>query len=241
MRAVARVLPLLSLAAGAAVHTAGLSAFRVTPHWRARAATRATVALKRTYDDIAREYNDEHAADVRQIALQHTADVDFTKQELAGAKIASIDDEGVIIEEVLCDVSSDTCVAVSMPIVFKRPCDGEDSVRSQLHEMAQLREEEAAPAPVSGSSVNAILSQLNTQFNTHLEVYVLEQQGQMLSPDEVIERVRATELDAKGFTIETIVCQMEDEGCEVREKRVLFAHACESVDEIEDMLVQLLS
>eukprot|EP00306_Pavlova_sp_CCMP459_P023327 CAMPEP_0185561558 /NCGR_PEP_ID=MMETSP1381-20130426/59442_1 /TAXON_ID=298111 /ORGANISM="Pavlova sp., Strain CCMP459" /LENGTH=149 /DNA_ID=CAMNT_0028175339 /DNA_START=42 /DNA_END=491 /DNA_ORIENTATION=+ len=140
---------------------------------------------------------------------------------------------------------------MTVPIVFHKPCDSEESVREALSEMARLREDNEDNGDASGEAgveertCSTLLNELNTQFGTFLELYVLKSEGLILTAEEVLERVRAVDLDGTGFTIETIICHMgdedESEGCEVRERRVLFNRECSNVDEIEDALCQLLA
>jgi hypothetical protein len=221
--------------------------------WRGSAPERSRLGLARrarpllladelrSFSGLAREFNEDHASEVVAIALQHTRDVDFTRQELAGVKIASITEEGLELEEILCDVADDTCVAVCVPIVFSHRCMSEEELRAELAEMARLREDAPPPARVTAeTSTSGLLETLNSQFGHTLELYVLRQGGVVLSEEDVLERCRAIDLDATGFTLESIVCHDEGESCEVVEKRVLFNRSCSSIDEIEDALCRLL-
>ncbi|KAJ1617378.1 hypothetical protein T492DRAFT_1100244 [Pavlovales sp. CCMP2436] len=191
------------------------------------------------------EYNEEHATDVVSIALQHTRDVDFSSgmQELMQVKIASMTHNGLELEEVICDTSSDTCVALSVPIVFARQCGSEAELRAELEQMAKLRADAPKPAAITDRDVSTcagLLDTLNTQFGHTLELYVLRAGGVVLSEEDVLERCRAVALDGTGFTLETIVCHEDGESCNVIEKRVLFYRSCQSIHEIEDALCRLL-
>lgn len=248
MRMARRMVAALLLAglALAGASRAALRPSRIAAH-RARArllavdsGERACTAVPIDFLQLAAEYNERHASDVVSIALQRSA-IDFTQQELTAVKIASLDETGLLLEEVVCDLASDTCIALTVPVAFARRCESEEALRAELAEMALLRDDAPQPAAlVSQTSCAGLLETVNRQFGHSLELFVLRQGGVVLSEEDVLERCRAVDLDGTGFTLETIVCHDDGESCDVSERRVLFNRSCSSVEEIEDALCRLL-
>lgn len=232
-----------ALVAGS-VASAMRSQAATTPTSRRATALRAAraVASAADFSEVAREYNEQRTAEMVSIALRASPDIDFAAgQELAAVSIAALDEDGLLLEEVLCDHASDTCVALSVPIAFARRCESEEALRAELDQMAAPREPlDPSRSGAQPQSAAGLLEALNGQFGDSLRLFVLRRGGVALPEAEVLARCRAVDLDEAGFTLENVVCQAEGDSCEVVQRRVLFSRRCGSAEEMEDALCRLL-
>jgi len=225
---------LLALAGAAWSSPTSIALSRARPLPRARPALVTTGRDVDTTDQeealinfaaIADEYNADHAEDVARIARRHSGDVDFREQELAGARIASITERGLELEEVLCAVCGETCVALTVAVAFEAPCGTEEALRRTL---AELAAEEPDPAGAGGPTdeteepsakdrksaessarptCTTLLADLNGPYLPYLEAFAKRALFAPLAPGETLEWVRAVELDPEGFTVEVVVCR----------------------------------
>lgn len=209
---------------------------------RATALRAARAVAAADFSEVAREYNEQRTAEMVSIALRANPDIDFAAgQELAAVSIAALDEDGLLLEEVLCDHASDTCVALSVPIAFARRCESEEALRAELDQMAAPREPlDPSRSGAQPQSAAGLLEALNGQFGDSLRLFVLRRGGVALPEAEVLARCRAVDLDEAGFTLENVVCQAEGDSCEVVQRRVLFSRRCGSAEEMEDALCLLL-
>jgi hypothetical protein len=68
--------------------------------------------------EFLKETNSQRMEELQQIAMAaSTADgVDWSIEELSGAKLVQADEKGVVVEEILCSAADNRCIAVDIPI-----------------------------------------------------------------------------------------------------------------------------
>ena len=210
------------------------------------------------------EVNFAHMEELRQVARVKGLEdgVDWTREYLSSVQVTSVDNRGMLLQEVICSASDQRCIAVDVVIPWpsNAPARRLPEMLSAFVELSRCAyarpalDEFATPPEYQAQQkeLDELMSLMNGQFGKLLRFYALKhsrlEPSRWLSPTETVEQCRLTQLTYEGLSLELKTLDLGAYSLEFGEARVtrqkwstsiLFANRCQSAEEVEMTLLRM--
>ena len=253
-------------AAAAAISAGRAAATTASPAAAMRAAGRRLNGPAMTVADDGRavrsfieEHNSvQHADALKQIVKRINDDdgVDWSVDELSAVRIIGVDEQGIAVEEVLCSIADQRCIAVPLhvrwPTTSACPLTAAEMRQGfaelSLRAFADHASDMLPPVYEAQQRQLAELQRgMNAQFGKLVKFYALRHAAEAFEPTEHLEKATLTQLTYEGLSLEceTILLGDEKMGDQMQRRRwsasILFEAPCTSAEEVEDALVTMFA
>lgn len=237
---------------------ASSSAMFASPRFTRAAVLRNTIlqphmTLSRSETDLMAELNNgEHQEELARVANRWSPAVESEFERITKVKVAAVDEDGLLLDEVLCSTVDSHCIAITVPVQWPHgKCKQADEMRAAFEELSAAAEEslETRLAPVyetQQQQLQELMQLCNTDFERVLPFFALRYARGALGPTEETEATRMTQLNLEGFTLERASAGFEITEDGLLEQRssqvsILFDGPCVSPAAVEDVLVGMLT
>lgn len=143
-------------------------------------------------------------------------------ERIERVSIVSVGDEGFEIEEVLCSVVDNNCIALKVPVAW--PAERAHATASEMAEAFAALANAARPrsavlddydnAPkrelfaAQGERLRGLRDMLNSRFEPHLRLLALTHARDALAPTEELEKAQMSQVCFEGFTLQLVATDL---------------------------------
>mmetsp|Transcript_146505 Transcript_146505/g.255564 ORF Transcript_146505/g.255564 Transcript_146505/m.255564 type:complete len:352 (+) Transcript_146505:53-1108(+) len=209
--------------------------------------------------EFIREIETNHEYDLMMIATHEgkEAGMSWETKELTDVHVKHADEEGMIVEEGICDPEEGSCKAIDVPIRWPKGM--------SISELPDMRKAFTALSrkayfAVGGNEdipseyvdqqglVYSIMTLINSEFPIFLKYYVVKHMQDALGDVSDIGDIRMTQLNYEGFTVEIESTNYRSKKSEGSKKKLvqltwsvsqLFDKPCTSPEEVEQQLMEM--
>lgn len=165
-------------------------------------------------------------------------------------EIVSVDEDGMELQEVLCSIHDDRCIAIKVPVAWGDKCDltagklrtAFDRVRSRA--IARRGDDDGIPKKYEQQQqqLMGLMQLLNREFVSTLRYFALRNAQSALMPTEDLEGALLTQINLEGITLELRTVDLEASFRKRRsEVSLLYEEPCNSLVDVEETLVRMFA
>ena len=209
------------------------------------------------------DMNEHHIEELAQVArlCPEGRLVDWSVEELHRVEIVGANEDGVVLQEVLCSAADQRCIAVDVPVqwpegVCPRKADELQRAFETLAMRLYSSEDDSMPFIYESQQrqLNGVMALLNAQHGSLLKYYAVRHAREAFAPTEEVLSARMTQLTFEGLSLEVetrdVLGEMlsDDAGAgsagrhrSTTDVSILFDSPTASAEQTEDALIRMFA